>query len=106
MAAIMSLLVVADGFEQPLIVRAQSGVLQQVGSVGESLAQLLLAAPPPDLLVVAIEQHLRRSQAAEFSRAGVVGVIEKTARAMLRAGNAFHVRGDGGIDGAEAFELP
>lgn len=73
----------AEGFEKPAILVAQSGSFEQIGAVPECLAQLLLAPPAADLLVVAVEQNLRRLQAAEFRRARVMRVIEQSAGTVL-----------------------
>src|ERR1700756_3207176 len=40
--------------KQPLVFFAQGGLLQQIGAIRQRLAQLLLASPAPNLLVVAV----------------------------------------------------
>ena len=85
--------------------RAGLGFLQQVGAVGEGLAELLLAAPAADLPVVAVEEDSGSAEAGELGGAGVVGVVEQAAGAVLGAGDALGISGDVGVGDAEALEF-
>jgi len=55
--------------------------------------------------MVSIEQDFRRAEACELGWAGVVGVIQEPAGAVLRAGNAVCVAGNLGIRDPEALEF-
>ena len=66
----------ADRIQQLAVFAAQGCAFQQIGPVSEGLAQLLLAAPAADGLMVAVEQGLGDFEAGKFGWAGVVGVIQ------------------------------
>jgi hypothetical protein len=94
----------ADGFEELAVGGAEGGAGEQVGAVGEGLAKLLFATPAADLGVVAVEKDFGSAEAGELGGAGVVGVVEQAAGAVLGAGNAGLAAGDVGVGCAEAFE--
>ena len=58
------------------ILRAQFRLLQQVGTAPGCPQQTLLTAPFVDLRMVAGEQHFRDFPAAEYRRAGIVGIFQ------------------------------
>jgi len=74
-----------DRFQQLAVFIAQAGAIQQIGSVDQRLAQLLLAPPAANLLVVPVHQHLRARNPAN-SRGGCSAGSRAGRRAVLRAG--------------------
>src|SRR5215831_15855049 len=74
--------------EELAVVVAETGVGQKIGAVGEGLGERGLATPATDGQVVAAGENLGHGDAAELGRASVVGIVEKTARAVSGAGNA------------------
>ena len=72
----------AQAGEELAVVVAQVGIDEEVGAVGEGLGESGLAAPAADRRVVAAGEDLGDGDAAEIGGAGVVGIVEQSARTV------------------------
>src|ERR1035437_1191919 len=78
-----------DRLQQLAVFLTERSSLQQIRTVGQGFAQLLLTAPAANPGVVAIEQGLGDAQAAKLRGPGVVRVVQQAPGAVLRTRNAI-----------------
>jgi len=81
----------ADEVEEFAVFFGQGGVLEEIGSVQEGLAELLLTAPEANLVVIAVEEDLRDAHSCKFGGAGEVRVVQEATGPVLGAGNALGI---------------
>ena len=74
--------------DEPAVFVGERGPGEQVGAVAKSFFQGSLAAPAPNLLVVAAEDLFRDSPTAKLRRARIVRAIEDASAAPTGRGTA------------------